>query len=514
LSEVVRDHWIVRLLLTPLLALSAAAASVAAAPAAAAVAQDPENVTLAEAIEIALRRNTDMLRARAELSMSRYRSTVATLEYLPQVQLSSGFTRSFGRSFSQEEGQILSETSDFFGVEVSASMELFDGFERVATNRRADREREASRLRLERTRQDVAFEVIAGFIQLMQNRELTVVREQELAAQEELLDQVQGLVEVGRQPVSDLYQQRAARAEAEAALVEARRQVELSTTRLIQILQLDPLGTYRFGEELGVATEPSSDSLTVVAAEYDLDELTERALARRPDLEALSASVDAGRQAVRAVRASYWPSLSLAFDYGSDWSSEARQFIPGTGSDPRTVQITPDGGGAPVTIPIPGSGSEPALTQPSFLDQLNSRRGGAVRLFVSVPIFDRMQTRLGVEEAELQLLNTVYDLRDTRQLVALQVRQAVLDHRSARAQLRASAERLQAAREARDAARRRYELGAATFVEVAQAESGYVAARSARVRAAYAELLARTLIEYHTGSLEVEAEPYDRGEDQ
>lgn len=478
-----------------------------------AVAQEPTVITLEEAVDIALRQNADMQRARADHSLSGFRSTVAHLDFLPELELSSGVTRSFGRSFSQEEGAILSETSDFFGVEVSATLELFDGFERYASVRRAGLEKDASRLRLERTRQDVAFEVIGGFIELIQNRELAAVREQELAAQEELLRQVQGLVDVGRQPVSDLYQQRAARAEAEAALVEARRQVELSTTGLIQVLQLDPLGDYRFEADLTAEMDSAADSLPGADLDYELRDLLDLALERRPDLDAFETSVAAGRQGVRVARASYWPSLSLTFDYGSDWSSEARQPIPGTGSEPQVVEVTPDGGGPPLLFPVPGTGSDPDFTQPDLLDQLDGRRGGAVRLSLSFPIFDRLQTRLGVEEAELQLLNAVYDLSEQRQLVALQVRQALLDYRSARAQLRATGERLQAAREARMAARRRYELGAATFVEVAQAESGYVAAQSARVRAAHAAILARKLIEYHTGSLEVETTQDDMGGD-
>lgn len=477
-----------------------------------AMAQEPRTITLEEAIGIALRQNPDVQRARADLSLERFQSTVQYMDFLPELELSSSVTRSFGRSFSQEEGQILSETSDFFGLEVSASMELFDGFERLASVRRAGLEEKASRLRLQRTGQDVTFQVIAGFIALMQNRELAGVREQELAAQEELLEQVQGLVDVGRQPISDLYQQRAARAEAEAALVEARRQVELVRTQLIQILQLEPLSDYRFEAELGVDIDPAAAEPLQADVEYELEELLEMALDRRPDVDAFEASVNAGRQAVRAARAPYWPSLSLSFDYGSDWSSEARQVIPGTGSDPRVIQITPDGGGEPVSLPVPGTGSDPAFIEPSLLDQLNGRRGGAVRLSLSLPIFDRLQTRLGVEEAELELLNAVYDLREQRQLVALQVRQALLDYRSARSQLRATDERLEAARQARDAARRRYELGAATFVEVGQAESGFVAARSARVRAAYASILARKLIEYHTGSLDEDDTSYDANE--
>jgi outer membrane protein len=60
-----------------------------------------------------------------------------------------------------------------------------------------------------------------------------------------------------------------------------------------------------------------------------------------------------------------------------------------------------------------------------------------------------------------------------------------------------------ASNRARDAAEKRYELGAATFVELAQAISGYVGARSAEVRARYATVRARELIRYQTGRLEV-----------
>jgi outer membrane protein len=231
-------------------------------------------------------------------------------------------------------------------------------------------------------------------------------------------------------------------------------------------------------------------------------------------VEAFERSVEASRQGVRVAQSGYWPSLSLSFGYGSDWSSEARQPIPGTGSEPRVITITPDDGGEPVTFPVPGTGSDPEFMKPSLMDQLNLRRGGSVRLSLSYPLFDRLQTRTNVQQAETQLLNAQYDLQEQRQLVALQVRQAVLDHRSARSSLAAAEERLQAASEARDAARRRYELGAATFVEVAQAESGYVAARSARVRAGYDVILTRKLIDYYTGSLEPDAPLFDTGGDE
>jgi outer membrane protein len=119
-----------------------------------------------------------------------------------------------------------------------------------------------------------------------------------------------------------------------------------------------------------------------------------------------------------------------------------------------------------------------------------------------VPVFDGLQTRTQVQQAEVERLNARYDLQDQRQLIALQVRQALVDFRSARAQREATRRRLEAAERAWEAAERRYELGAATFVEVVQARSGLVAARSAAIRARYGVLLAERRIDYHTGTLE------------
>lgn len=452
-------------------------------------------VTLDEAVRIALEQNTDLKRAESDVRARRFAATQERFDFLPDLQLASDGTRTFGRSFSQQEGGIINETSTFFGAEVNASVDLFNGFEHFASLRRADLEEAASERRLERTRQDVVFLVFDGFTTLQQNRQLADVRVQELAAQRELLAEVEALVEVGRRPISDLYQQQAAAAEARAAVAEAERLVALTETQLIQVLQLDPTGTYAFS-----APSLAADSVRAEAEQtYDLDRLLAEAFERRADLDATEIAVDAAREGVRVAQAGYWPSLSLAFGYGSDWSSTALVPVPGTGLDPRTITVTPDGGGAPATFDVPGSGVDPDFVRPSFLDQLDQRRGGSIRLSLLIPIFDRFQTRTQVAQAEVDALNARYDLQDQRQQIALQVRQALLDYRSARVQLEATTERLEAAERAREAARRRYELGAATFVELTQVITEAVAARSAQVRARYDVLLAQTLIAYYTG---------------
>lgn len=479
--------------------LAAAFAMLALVAARPAHAQEAETITMQEAMRLALQQNTELGRAQSEARLRGAQTTRQYTEFLPNLNVSTSGTRTFGRSFSQEEGAIINETSNFFGADASANVNVFNGFEDVASLRRARLEESASTLRLERTRQDVVYQVFDGFTTLQQNRQLTEVRAQELEAQRELLEQVRTLVEVGRRPKSDLFQQQAAAAEARAALAAAEREVTVAETQLIQLVQLDPAGTYAFE-----APALAEDADTTAQA-YDLGPLLEDAFARRPDLSAAQISADAADQSVRVAQSGYWPSLSVGVGYGSDWSSNSRLPVAGTGTAPRTITVEPAGGGPPATLPVPGTGSDPAFEQPAFLDQLDQRRGGSVRLSLDIPIFDRLETRTQVEEAQVQARNAEYDLRDQRQQIALQVRQAVADVRSARTQLAATTQRLEAARRGQEAARRRYELGAATFVEVTQALTEFIAARSAQVRARYDVLLARTLINYYTGRLDPQA---------
>lgn len=458
-------------------------------------AQEPTRVTFEDAVDRALRLGTDILRARADVELAGAQESREWMSFLPQLSLSTSARRSFGRSFSQQEGQILSETNDALDGGVSANLTLFDGMRRFSSVRRAALEEEASRLRLDRTRQDVLFSLVEGYIGLIQARELLGVREQELATGEELLEQVRRLVDLGRTPLSDLYQQQAAFAEAEAAVVEATRQVELSETRLLQVLQLDPFGTYRF-------ETPSLPEDEAEEPGYDQASLLQRAFAARGDLEATERAFRAADEGVDAAQSGYWPSVAVSFSYGSNWNGSSLQPVPGTGAPPRTVTLTPDGGGDPIRFEVPGTGADPSLYQPGFVEQLDARRGGSVSLSLSFPLFDGLQTRTQVQQAEAARRSARYDLEDRRQLVALEVRQALLDYRSARAQREATGRRLEAAERAWEAAERRYELGAATFVEVVQARSVLVSARSAAIRARYGVLLAQRRIDYHTGTLE------------
>lgn len=454
-----------------------------------ATAQDTTRIDFNDAIRIALDQNTDIKRASNQVRQSDATIAAERMDFFPTASISSGGQRSFGRSFSQEEGGLVNETTDFLTVDGSANLTLFDGFSNFASLDQAQAEGESSELSLERTRQDVVFQVMNRYLTLVENREVLRVQREELQARQQQLEQIREFVDAGSRPVSALYEQEASVAEQRSAVLNAERDVELSEARLHQVLQLDPRQPYRFE-----APTLSGDSLRV--EEYDLNQLLDRAMSRRVDLRAAEADVRAAEKGVTVAKSGYYPTISLGVSYGTDWSSSAPdvQEVP-TGF--QTVNLlTEEGVAIPERIP---TGFE--TSRLDFVDKLNQRRGGSMSIRFSYSLFDGLRRNERVEQAQVQEQNAEYNLDDQRLQVTLEVREAYLNYRNAVQQLEATEQRLRAARQAREAAQERYNLGAASIVELTNAQRTYVEAASQRVRARYSFLFQKKLIDYYVGVL-------------
>jgi outer membrane protein len=451
-------------------------------------AQDTTTISFNEAIRIALDQNTDLKRASNQVRSADASIMAERMDFFPTASISSGGQRSFGRSFSPQEGDVITATNDFLTVDGSSNLMIFNGFEQFASLNQAQSQGKASDFNLGRTRQNVVFQVMNQYLQLVENQEVLRVQREELESRQRQLEQIQEFVDAGSRPVSALYEQQAAVAEQESAILNAERSVQLTKTRLLQVLQLDPMQSYDFQ-----APTLRDDSLQV--EDYNLDQLLARAMDRRLDLRAAEANAEAAESGIRIAKSGYYPTLSASFNYGSSWSSEIPDVQPIT--DDRLFRVQTLEGEVITerrTIPV---GSQTL----SFFDKLDQRRGGSFTLSLSYSLFDGLRRNERVEQAQVQARNARYDLQDQRLQVALEVREAYLNYQSARQQLEATSRRLRAARQARQAAQERYNLGAASIVELTQANRNFVEAASQRIRARYNLVFQKKLIDYYVGVL-------------
>jgi len=456
-------------------------------------------ITFDEAIRLGLARSLDLREATvgdeaAALNVERARADVLPL---PLIEASVQPTQRYGLAFDQTTGQLTSQTSESVNVGLSASVNLFDGFRDRRALEQARIERTAAGLTLERTRQQVAFDVASRFLQVLLDAEIVRIREEALAAQRAQLAQVEALVEAGTRARADVYSQQAAVAEAEAALLQAQQAVELSKTQLIQVLQLDPFGDYVF-------TAPPLDEEDLAAEPVALEPLLRAAYERRPDLRARERQIEAAEAAVGVARAGMLPRVDLFGSVGTGYSSLQQRIVDGTGGT-TFVPVTTTGGetvlvgGEPFLFPLQ---TAPELEATPLFTQFADNRGGSLGLSITVPIFDRLQTRRQVEQAEIEVARRELDLERQRQAVATEVRQAVLDYRLAAQRLDVTAAQVAAAEAALEAEEARYELGTGTLVALELARARLTEAQAARAQAVYEFVFRRAVIAFARGDLD------------
>ena len=415
-----------------------------------------QTITFQEAVRIALDQNTQLRQSANQVRISEINVQSARAAFLPNFNLSSGTGTNFGLSFDTNVGELRTTRNTRFNVNAFSSVNIFDGFQSQASLRQSRHAVESDDLRLNRQRQFVVFQVASQFLAYISAAEQIKVQQENLIAATQLLSQIEEFVRVGTRPVSDLYQQQANVEQAELAILQTEQLVQISEANLLQILRLDPLGSYEF-----IVPDLTEDAF--IPEDLDLTDLFMRAQQQRGDLRAQEVAVDAAAQGLRLARSSSLPQLSFSAGAGSSFNS--------------------------------------GIEQVGFIDQLDRNFSQSVSLSLNLPVFNRLRTRTQVQRAQVSYDNAKLNVEAIEQQIGVEIRQAYLDYLTAEKQLDVSRRQLEFREQALEAARERYNVGAATLVELTQAQSDFVQASQDEVTAKYTIFVRKRLIRYYTGEL-------------
>lgn len=421
-------------------------------------AQQVQQITFDQAVSLALENNTSLKRSQNSLEVQSTFVSDRKMVFVPNLNVSTGLNQSYGRNIDPTTNDFVNQVSQSWNGGISTGIPIFTGFRNIANLNQARYDFESADLQLERQKQAVIFSVMSNYLNLLDQRRQVEIQQENLEAQRQQLQRVEEYTRVGTRPISDLYQQQALTAQAELTLINRERAYQLAEINVIQILQLDPFGTYEF-------VAPEFDEANMQEQPYDVGNLLRQAFSERPDLAAQEASIRADRESIRAARSGTLPSLSMNFNYGSRWSSLAQD--AGVG----------------------------------FSDQFDQNRGGGFGFNLSMPLFDRFGTRNNVQRAQVQYENGQLQLEDLRQNIALDVRQAYLDYQTALKQLDVTGVALRSAEQALQVEQERYNVGASTIVELTQVRASFVQASSDRSQAVFEFFFREKLIDYYSGAL-------------
>ncbi|CAN5781488.1 TolC family outer membrane protein [soil metagenome] len=265
----------------------------------------PRTVTLEQATEMALQNNPVAVTAAEGVTIARAQVLQARGAWLPTLNVSTGFSNSSNERFDQITGE---RASELYTNQIALGYELFDGGRRIADQRSASAAVVAANATYREQRYAAVLRTTETFYAAAAASELLGVARQRLERAQQQLAFAQRRLQVGTATRSDILRAELEVGNAELAIVDAE-----SAQRTAQL---------ELGRLIGVdgAVQPASASLPASAPELpDIATLVARAEAGAPMAIAASSTLSRRQAEVRAARAQYWPSLRAAGGY--DWSA-------------------------------------------------------------------------------------------------------------------------------------------------------------------------------------------------
>lgn len=372
---------------------------------------------------------------------------IGVSDLMPYIGLGSNGSLSFGRNIDPETNTYDNKKTLGTGFGLEMSLPIFDGLVRI-NNLKALKAAELRKKKAQEVEEDrISLEVIKGFYNISYCRAMVEQMESQLRRDSSDLAAARRSLELGTKSGADI---------AELEAIVSADLYELTNQR-----NLMKKADLTLRTAMGM---PLSDTYLSIddRAEYEWTGTYVRTL---PEIEEAQMAVKESRMNFRAAKGGYSPRIS--FNAGISTSYYRMMGLH--------------------------------AEFPSFSRQFRDNMGEYLGLSFSFPVFDGLAVRNRVKKAAILLRESELRLEQTRYKIDQSTEEATLDNEAAIEELAAATSRLEAEKLAYKAMRRRYELGAASAIELYTSSSKLAQAEANLTGKRIQKIISEITLRYYRG---------------
>lgn len=388
-----------------------------------------------------------------------YKQSIRNL--LPSVNGYTDYFQSFGRAADPNSNIIVS--SDFFAnnYSLTASIDLFQGFQKINTIRASKLIYSASLEDVEQQKFLLAFRVMKAYYDIKFFEGLLVISQEQLQISQNNFDLVKRQVELGLKAGADLYEAESLLLTDELALTQSQNNFQKAQLQLIQEMN--------FIGESSILLEPfirdkqlTERGVTVVQQ----DSIFNNAMSFIPLIKAQQLRAAAARKQLSAARGNLYPSLSLVAGYGTGYYET---FVNDLG----------------IIIP--------------FREQLKNNSSKYIGFALNIPILNGWSARSRVKQQKIEMLRADNNLDLQEQQLYLAIQQLIQDYNSLQVQIAQSAKKVQAQELAFTIAQKRYDKGLVSVLDLTQAKNLFATAQNENLQVLLRFYLNKSTLDFYNG---------------
>lgn len=431
-------------------------------------AQDVKVLTLEQARALGIEKATQVLKSNNNVRITGAQLMYAYGQFLPDLSFNSTYTYNAGKNLFTAAGlSVIDSRQNLLNYQLVSTINIFNGLNDYSQLKAAMLTKSSAGFNLDRAKQQISLDIAQSYLQVVLDRRVVEAARENLNASLQREAQLRELTNVGRRAVVDLYQQEALTSSDSLFYIQSQTKAKNDKILLLRKILITQADAYEIADYTPAETSSGIEG-------QNISDLVKQGIDQRPDLKAAQYQIRISEWNIRQYRSGFLPKLNLVAGLISNGGYLDRLYV--NGSDYLATH------------------QQEPLGQALF-----GQVYGTVGLNLSWKIFDKGLTKTNVDIAKINMDNARIDEADLEVQISSDIRQAYNDYLDALAQISTTNKGLYAASQAYDAVKGRYDLGAANFVELSNAQATLLQARINKAQATIKLDLQKNIIDYYVG---------------
>lgn len=412
-----------------------------------------ETWDLQRCINHAIEHNLSIKQKEAARNQSEVELNTAQWSRLPNLNGNVGQSFNFGRALQADNtyGNRNTQNTNF---SLGTNIPLFTGMQIPNNIALSKLNLKAAIEDLAKAKEDISIQVASYYLQVLFNEELLKVARDQVKLSQEQLDKKVAFFKNGKASEAEILEAKSRLAQDELSTVQAENNYQLALLDLSQLLELPSLENFRI----------SVPDIENVSADLSLpEEVYSQAMLNKPVIKAAQYRLQGAEKSIRIAQSAYYPQLSFSAGIGTNY-----------------YQL---------------SGIENA----SFGTQWKENMNKYLQFSLSIPLFNRFQTRNRVKNARIQHTALSWQLEESKKALYKEIQQAYYNALASESKYKSS----QSASESAEASFRlmseKYANGKASATEYNEMRTAWMKALSDGIQAKYEFVYRSKILDFYKG---------------
>ena len=413
--------------------------------------------SLRECCDYAIEHSISIKQQQNQRRQQELKLSTAKNSRLPDLSASMGQNFSFGRGLTSDNIYSNTNTSNT-SLGLNTSVPLFTGFQIPNQIKLAKLNLEGATADLEKAKNDIRMKVAEAYVQILYDMELSDVARLQIDIDSAQVARLEAFVKNGKAAEAELSQQKATLANSRLTATQADNNYRLAVLTLTQLLELPT------PEGFSIVRPDISEIMGVTGLTgLTPDLIYAEALGIKPEILSQQLKLKGYEHSIKIAQAANYPTLSFNGGLGTNYYT--------------TSGFDSDG----------------------FGTQLKNNFSQSIGLNLSIPIFNRFQTRNNIRSARIDQENQLLQLENTKKTLYKEIQQVYYNALNAQTKEKSSEEAVQSTKDAFQLMQAKYENGKANITEFNESKNKYLKSESDLVQARYENLYQHALIDFYRG---------------